>query len=180
MPIQHLPNIISLIRLFLVIPFSYYFLNHNMHTAFIIFFIASFSDGLDGWIARVFHCQSRLGLMLDPLADKVLIITCFLLLGYQGFINPWLVLLVLFRDLSILLGAFISICILKKPRPLYPTLVSKFNTLFQMLLIVLCLIDATFANIPIIAIQITSILVASTTSITYLQYLFLWRKEVRK
>lgn len=180
MPIKHLPNIISFIRLFLVIPFIYYFLNQNIQTAFIIFIIASFSDALDGWIARIFHCQSRLGLMLDPLADKILIITCFLLLGYKGFINPYLVLLVLFRDLSILFGAFISICILKKSKPLYPTIVSKFNTLFQMLLIVLCLIDATFSNIPAIFIQTAGFLVAITTSISYLQYLFLWRKEVMK
>jgi cardiolipin synthase (CMP-forming) len=178
MPIQYLPNIISFIRLCLVAPFIYYFLSQKIQTAFLIFVLASCSDALDGWIARVFNCKSRLGMILDPLADKVLIITCFLLLGYKGFIDPWLVVLVLLRDMAILFGAFLSLFVIKKTQPLYPTIVSKFNTLFQMLLIVLSLWDASFSNVPLLIIQVTSILVTMTTSISFLQYLYLWKKEI--
>lgn len=180
MPIKHLPNIISLLRLFLVAPFIYFFLNHQLSISFGLFILAAFSDGLDGWIARFFNCQSRLGLILDPLADKVLIITCFILLGYKHFLPISLVALVLLRDISILFGAFISLFILKKKQPLYPTIMSKFNTVFQMVLIIFCLYDAGFQRIPTTFIQYMSILVGMTTSISFIQYLFKWHQEARK
>lgn len=180
MPIKHLPNIISLLRLFLVCPFVYYFLHNQLSIAFAIFLLASFSDGVDGWIARFFNCQSRLGLILDPLADKILIISCFILLAYKHHLSLELVGLVLLRDLAILFGAFISLFILKKKQPLYPTMVSKFNTVFQMLLIILCLYNATFQGIPVYFIQIMSIFISITTSISFIQYLYKWRQEVQK
>ena len=180
MPIKHLPNIISLLRLFLVAPFIYFFLNNQLSTSFALFILAAFSDGIDGWIARFFNCQSRLGLILDPLADKVLIIVCFILLGYKHFLPISLVALVLLRDMAILFGAFISLFILKKKQPLYPTIMSKFNTVFQMFLIIFCLYDACFQGVPIIVIQIMSILVGATTSISFVQYLYKWHQEVRK
>lgn len=178
MPIKYLPNIISFIRLFLVLPFIYYFLNNEMNIAFGIFVFASFSDGLDGWIARFFNCESRLGLIIDPVADKVLIISCFILLGLKGFLNLGLVSLVLLRDVSILFGAFLSLYILKKKQPLYPTMVSKFNTVFQMLLIILCLANACFENINPMVINTMSILVAITTSASFIQYLYIWHREI--
>lgn len=180
MPIKHLPNIISLLRLFLVCPFIYYFLHNKLSISFGIFLIAAFSDGIDGWIARVFNCQSRLGLILDPLADKILIIACFILLGFKNFLSLELVGLVLLRDLAILFGAFISLFILKKSHPLYPTIISKFNTVFQMLLIIFCLYQASFNGIPIFLIQGMSILVALTTSISFIQYLYKWHQEIQK
>ena len=171
---------ISLIRLCLILPFVCAFLNQNVRLALIIFIIASFSDGLDGWIARVFNCQSRLGLILDPLADKILIIVCFLLLGFQGYIYPWLVCLVLFRDFAILFGAFLALFVVKKTQPLVPTLISKCNTVFQMLLIVLCLFHAGFSHVNQQMIIVISGLVACTTSLSFLHYLYLWYIEISK
>jgi len=178
MPIKHLPNIISFARLLLVLPFIYYFLSDKIDLALLVFACASLSDGLDGWIARFFNCQSRLGLIIDPIADKALIISCFILLGYKQYLNMGLITMVILRDVFILTGAFLSLKLLKKNYPLQPTIISKINTVLQMLLIVASLTNACFANIDSIYINYLSIIVAITTCASFSQYLYRWQRHL--
>ena len=179
MQIKYLPNIISLFRLILVIPFVYLFIHEQMNLAFYLFILAAMSDGLDGWLARYFNCQSNLGLILDPLADKILIIASYVLLAFKSILPLWFVTIVLLRDGAILFGSFITLIILKHRRPLSPSLLSKINTVLQMLQIVLCLIQSAFHHIPHEVLSILLCLVLSTSIMSFFHYLYVWQKNLK-
>jgi len=172
--LKNLPNLLSLIRLFLVIPFVYFFYNKQYPYSFYIFMIAAFTDALDGWLARVLNCQSNLGLIIDPLADKILIVSCFILLGLQSILPIWIVALVLLRDLAITFGAFISLYICNKQHALHPSLLSKLNTVLQMLLIVCSLLHITYYPIETIYLNYLIYLVAATTFLSFFHYFWIW------
>ena len=179
MSIKYLPNILSLLRLFLVIPFVYFFLRAQFQPSLIIFIIAAFTDALDGWLARHFNCQTNFGLIIDPLADKILIVSCILLLGYHHVLPIWFVLLVLGRDLAITFGAFIAMYIFDQPSPLQPSLISKLNTVLQMMLILSCLIHISYIPLPIIYLNILIALVTLTIITSFFHYLFVWYKGLK-
>jgi cardiolipin synthase len=180
MQLKYLPNTISLFRLLLVLPFIAFFLDEQMNKALYVFIIAALSDGLDGWLARCFNCQSRLGLILDPLADKILIITCYALLAFKSILPLWFVGIVLLRDSAILFGSFISLIILKHQRPISPSFLSKMNTVLQMIQIVLCLVEAAFNQIPHHVLTTLMVLILSTTILSFFHYLIVWRKNLNK
>ncbi len=74
MSIYSLPNALSILRIILAVPVVIFLLNHQFFGAMIVFFFAGITDGLDGWIAKQYNCQSRLGSILDPAADKLLVL----------------------------------------------------------------------------------------------------------
>ena len=147
-----LATIITLLRIILTPIFAAFawlysqsFLNHSPDeslrwSAIIIFLIAAASDGLDGWIARHFHQSSKIGAMLDPLADKFLMTTALLTLSlapwYESHENIpfWFVALVIFRDLIIVSGITI-LYTLKRKVPIQPSWLGKTCTVTQLFLI---------------------------------------------
>lgn len=177
MPLKFLPNLLSLLRLILVIPFVYFFFNLQFSFAIIIFLVAALTDALDGWLARLWNCQTRFGLLIDPIADKILIVACVLLLGYHQLIPHWLVVLILSRDVSITLGAAVSIYIFKDARPLRPSLLSKLNTVMQMLMIMICMLEAYCHRVDPSLLNIIIYLVSFTTFTSFLHYFVLWFKK---
>jgi cardiolipin synthase len=181
MPLKLLPNILSFLRLILVIPFVYFFYYKNFHIAVCLFILASLTDALDGWLARVLKCQTNFGLIIDPLADKVLIVACFILLGYHQILPIWLVTLVLTRDLAITLGAAFSLFVLENKHPLLPSRLSKLNTLLQMLLIILSLITLCFDQVEFNRqiLHYLVILVGFTTSASFVHYFIIWFQTFR-
>src|SRR5262245_59177389 len=131
---HQLPNAITVLRCLLIIPFAGALYDHNHMTAFALFALAGFSDGLDGFLAKHFSLQSQFGARLDPIADKLLLVTGFGLLTWLHYLPWWLFGLVLLRDVVIVSGA-ITYHRLFGPYPMQPTLLSKFNTLLQILLV---------------------------------------------
>src|SRR3989442_15920185 len=101
MKLRTIPNIITTLRLILIAPFAYYLLHAQYTPAFYLFIAAGISDGADGFLARTFNWQSKFGAFADPLADKLLITSSYLLLGYLGKIPLWFMSLVLLRDIVI-------------------------------------------------------------------------------
>jgi CDP-diacylglycerol--glycerol-3-phosphate 3-phosphatidyltransferase len=99
-------NIITISRLVLLPIIVYFILVGDRFTAFIIMLISLFSDGLDGYLARKLHQESRLGRFLDPLCDKIFLAVVLLTLLYINAIPLWVVLLVVLRDFLILLGSY--------------------------------------------------------------------------
>lgn len=176
--LKSLPNLLSFLRLLLVIPFVYFFYTKQYPTSVIIFIIAAFTDALDGWLARILKCQSNFGLIIDPLADKILIVSCFILLGYQHILPVWLVFLVLSRDIAITFGAFLSLYIFKKKHALYPSLLSKLNTVLQMLLITSLLVHLSYCNIPIRYLNYLIYLVTATTLTSFIHYFWIWYQSL--
>ncbi len=141
--------------------------------AFILILIAGISDALDGFLARVFSWQSRLGSFLDPIADKLLLIVLFISLAHKGVIPLWLTVLVIGRDLIILLGA--SACQwLTHKLDMSPLFISKVNTALQIVFILFIMYHLAFASLPQQFIEGMQIAVAVTTILSGLAYIVIW------
>lgn len=103
-----------------------------------VFLIAGVSDALDGFIAKRFHLESRLGAILDPAADKLLLVTAYVMLAIMGQIPFWLMLAVVFRDLFIV-GGYLVYTSMYGPVRMRPSILSKLNTFMQLALVFLIL-----------------------------------------
>jgi cardiolipin synthase len=104
----------------------------EMRIAFALFLVAGISDAVDGFLAKRFHMKSELGAYLDPLADKALIVSIYVSLGIVGMVPIFLVILVVSRDIMII-SAFMLAWLVGRPMPVRPLLVSKANTVAQIL-----------------------------------------------
>jgi len=133
-----IPNILTVFRIVLTLPFLYFVNQGRFGYALLVFFAASVTDFVDGYIARRFKQQSKLGRFLDPLADKLLITTGFVIMAipHSGFpsIPIWLAVAVIGRDLIIVLGSLV-VYLLTRFRDFKPTLLGKINTLVELGLI---------------------------------------------
>jgi cardiolipin synthase len=173
MILKHIPNALTLFRLGLIVPFVLYLLNHEYSVAFYVFFLAGFTDGLDGWLARHFHWQSFFGSFIDPLADKLLVASSFISLALLGSLPWWLVILVFLRDFTISMGIVAWYLFIQRKLEFEPTLLSKINTTLQLLLVTLCLFELAYFKFPPF-LEISLIyLTALTTSVTYIHYIWL-------
>ena len=132
-PILNLPNVISFARL-CAVPFAIWLvLRHHLAAAFTLFALAGISDAIDGWLARR-RGGSALGAMLDPLADKALLISMFVTLAAIGVLPDWLAILVVFRD-ALIVGGLLLLRLTSAPVPIRPLPISKLNTALQLLLV---------------------------------------------
>jgi cardiolipin synthase (CMP-forming) len=136
-----IPNIISLARLLSVPMVVYLILQSYYDWAFWLFVIAGISDALDGFIAKNMNQATVLGSYLDPLADKALLVGVYLTLGYRGLIDDLVVVLVVFRDVMIVGGAFLLV-VFRQQYGIRPAAISKLNTAGQIVLVTLVLAEA--------------------------------------
>jgi cardiolipin synthase len=125
-----IPNLITLGRILLVPIVVWAIMSGAMWIAFVLFVVAGISDGVDGYLAKRFNMTTELGAYLDPLADKALIVSIYLTLGINGDIPRWLVILVVSRDILIVGGIMLS-WLMGNPLKIRPLLVSKLNTVAQ-------------------------------------------------
>ncbi len=140
----NLPNFITLGRVFSV-PFVFWLLlSGQPKAAFVLFVLAGISDAVDGFLAKRFQMQTKLGAYLDALADKLLIVSIYIALGARGQLPLWLVIAVVSRDLAILAG-FLLAWMLNHPAEVKPVLISKLNTTAQIVLAAVVLADEGFA-----------------------------------
>jgi cardiolipin synthase len=142
-----LPNIITLGRILLVPVIVWAIASGEMTVAFAVFAIAGASDAVDGFLAKRFHMTSDIGALLDPLADKALLVSIYVALGIWGAIPRWLVILVVSRDIMIV-GAVMVSWLLAKPVAMKPLMVSKFNTAAQVAFAALVLAALSFGFDP--------------------------------
>ena len=127
-----IPNLITLGRIMLVPVVVWAIAAGAMWLAFVLFVAAGISDAVDGYLAKRFNMTTELGAYLDPLADKALIVSIYLTLGINGDIPRWLVIMVVSRDIMIVSGVILS-WLLGNPLKMKPLLVSKLNTVAQIL-----------------------------------------------
>jgi cardiolipin synthase len=126
------PNLITLGRILSVPVVVWAIAAGEMRIAFLLFLLAGISDAVDGYLAKRFDMTSELGRYLDPLADKVLIVSIYVALGIAEAIPRWLVILVVSRDIMII-GAVMLSWLVGQPIEVKPLLVSKLNTVAQIL-----------------------------------------------
>ncbi|HLJ65601.1 MAG TPA: CDP-alcohol phosphatidyltransferase family protein [Stellaceae bacterium] len=131
---MNLPNLITIGRL-LSVPLAIWLVLSGAYTAsFFLFLAAGLSDAIDGFIAKHFDQCSSLGAILDPLADKCLLVGMFITLGLAGHLPDWLVILAVFRDLLIIGGSLLMLS-LSLPIRWKPLAISKLNTVVQIVLV---------------------------------------------
>jgi len=138
-----IPNIITLGRIILVPVIVWAIASNQMEFAFAVFVIAGISDAVDGFLAKRFNMTSELGALLDPLADKALLVSIYVSLGVWGEIPRWLVILVVSRDIMIVSAVIVS-WLFDKPVAMKPLMVSKLNTVVQVAFAALVLASLAF------------------------------------
>ncbi|MGB5305348.1 MAG: CDP-alcohol phosphatidyltransferase family protein [Gammaproteobacteria bacterium] len=176
MNISQLPNIITIFRFLLVPPVVILLLEGQFGSALIVFALAGFSDALDGFLAKQFNWTSRIGALLDPLADKLLLVSTFVTLAWLGLIAPWLVALVILRDLVIVTGAVVyHMCI--EHLEAEPSLVSKLNTFAQILLVLVVMFSRVFENIPGFWMDVLTYSVLITVVWSGIDYVWTWSRR---
>ncbi len=160
-------------RIFCVPLIVWLILSDQMLGAFVVFVLGGVSDALDGLIAKQFNSITRLGKYLDPVADKILLVSIYITLGMKEDLPSWLVILVVSRDIMIIGGIVFSYLMGVKVR-IHPVLISKANTFFQILLAALILGNEAFDLALGIVIVINVYIVAITTVLSGYQYVTTW------
>lgn len=169
---RHLPNLISILRLLLVLPVFRLIESQRYAEALGLAALAGASDAIDGFLAKRYGWQSRLGGMLDPLADKMLLLACFAGLVLVDALPLWLLVLVVARDLVIVAGA-VAYHNLIGPFDASPTLLSKATTTMQIACALVVLLRlAWLPGLP--GIDVLVVLTAAITLASGLHYVVVW------
>jgi cardiolipin synthase (CMP-forming) len=175
--LQFLPNLISLARLLAVPATVWLILSDRFNAAFWLFVAAGISDALDGYLARLLKTPGVVGAYLDPLADKALLTSVYVALGYAGHVPAWLVILVVFRDVLIIGGAMLY-QLLTQHLTMQPLFISKVNTTVQITLAALVLaqlglgFDSHGADVALVY------LAAGTTIVSGGAYIAVWGRRL--
>jgi cardiolipin synthase len=173
-----IPNAISLMRIVLVVPILLLILRDEYGWALALFFVAGFSDGLDGYLANRFDWTTRLGGLLDPVADKLLVAGMFITLAWVGLVPAWLAALVILRDVVIFGGA-VAYNFLIEPVEGEPTRVSKLNTVLELLFLLFVLSNAAFGWPESITMTVLGAAILVTVVISGADYVWSWSRRAR-
>lgn len=138
-----IPNLITIFRLLLVPAVIVLLLSDETKWALLCFVVAGVSDAVDGFIARHFNQRTTLGAYLDPMADKLLLVSVFVVLGFMGELPLWLVVAAVSRDALIVCAVLLS-TLMGNPVAMKPSLVSKANTAVQIVLASVVLAEKAF------------------------------------
>lgn len=174
-----IPNLITVARIALVPVLILALRAGAYEVALVVFVVAGVSDAADGFIAKRFHLESRLGAILDPAADKLLLVTMYAMLALAGDIPFWLMLTVVFRDFLIV-GGYLVYTSMLGPVRMHPSPLSKLNTFMQLALVFVVLSSRTFDWGLAQAIDALSLAVLVTTIASGAHYLWSWivRRDV--
>lgn len=167
MRLRWIPNAITLARLVLALPLLWLLVRGRFFEALCLAVVAGLSDGLDGFLAKRYDWRTALGGVLDPIADKVMLMACFFGLWWSLQIPGWIVALVFARDLVIVAGAFAWWRVIGTFKP-SPSLLSKANTALQLLLVAVFLghavrVAAGLSPVPMVWLQGMVLAVATLT-----------------
>ena len=172
-----IPNLITLARILTVPVLVWAIISGEMGLAFLLFLAAGISDAVDGFLAKRFGMATELGAYLDPLADKVLIVSIYVALGIVGALPAWLVILVVSRDIMIV-GAVILSWLVDHPMAMKPLPVSKLNTAAQIVFATLKLasLGLGFDAEPLLSALMGLVVVLTLLSIGF--YLRAWMRHM--
>ena len=176
-----LANVLTILRM-VVIPFFIMAVGYSRSGwAFALFVAAGVTDMLDGLIARVWKQQTTVGAILDPMADKLLLVSSFIVLGFQGGIAPWLVVLVVSRDLIVVLGYFILYFVHQQAMEVDPSRLGKVNTFFELFTVGFALMSLARPELSLGWVNVLfQSVTAMTTAASGLQYVYrglLWHQK---
>jgi cardiolipin synthase len=173
---RHIPNIISVIRILLVAPIAVALAHERLALAIILFALAAMSDAADGYLAKRFGWQSELGAVLDPLADKALLVAIFVTLSLMQLVPLWLMAAAVARDVIIVSGAA-AYRVFVGPLTAHPSLISKINTVFQAGFILGVVSRAKFSLPPEWVITWLGALVFATVAVSGIDYVLVYGRR---
>jgi cardiolipin synthase len=176
-----LPNFLTLLRI-IAIPVFLIFLAEGKHAAaFLLFLAAGVTDTVDGAVARLTNSRTDLGAVLDPAADKLLLLSSFVVLGFGGAIASWLVVLVVVRDLIVVLGYGVVFIVDHEWMAVAPSRLGKLSTFLQLFTVGFALMTLARPALPLATIdQIMQWLTGAVTAASGVQYVYrglLWHQQ---
>lgn len=174
--LRFLPNLITGLRILLILPFLWLLLRGSHGAALMLFVLAGVSDALDGFLAKRYGWRSRLGAILDPAADKLLMLCTYLALGWLAALPWWLVAMVLLRDGIIVAGA-LAYYRLFGVYEMEPMLVSKLNTALQIALVLAVLWASWHGGVAPALLHWLIYLVGLTTLASGSAYVWVWSRR---
>ena len=172
-----IPNLITIARILSVPLIVWAITSGEMLIAFVLFLAAGVSDAVDGFLAKRFNMASELGALLDPVADKTLIVSIYVALGISEAIPRWVVILVVSRDILII-GGYLMAMLIDKPMRVKPHPVSKLNTVAQIGLACLVLASLGFRFDAAWALPVMMGLVTVLTLLSIGFYVAEWIRHV--
>ena len=172
-----IPNLITLARILLVPVLVWAIASGRAQLAFLLFVVAAISDAADGFLAKRFGMKTELGAYLDPLADKVLIVSIYVTLGIIAAIPLWIVILVVSRDIMIV-GAILLSWLVDRPMAIKPHTVSRLNTAAQIFLACLALAAQGFRFDAEPVLTLVMVLVAALTLLSVGFYVAEWVRHM--
>jgi cardiolipin synthase (CMP-forming) len=175
---RHIPNALCILRMLLVAPVAWLLVTDNYRLTLGMFAFAAATDGLDGFLAKRFGWTSELGKILDPLADKILLVGVFITLAALGVVPVWLAATAVLRDVTITAGAIVYKFIYGYGQLQgRPTAISKLNTLCQIIYLLLVVAARAVDFTPQIAITVLGALVFITTVVSGLDYVLTYSRK---
>ena len=178
MDLSWIPNAISLMRIFLIAPIILLFINDQFGWALGLFIVAGLSDGIDGYIAKKYDWNTRLGAFLDPAGDKLLAAWSFGTLAFLGHIPVWLAVVVILRDVVIVAGSFMYHYLVRRLEG-DPTFISKLNTGLEFTFLIFVIFRAGFGWPDDITIMVVGAAVLVTVVISGYDYVSSWIRSAR-
>lgn len=176
---RYIPNAICVVRIVLVAPIVWYLLKGRYGLALILILVAGLSDALDGFLARRFDWRTRLGGLLDPAADKLLMFAVFVTLTWLGWVPIWFTAIVIGRDVIIILGTVVY-QVMVAPVHGEPTTASKLNTVLQILFLLLAVNHAWLGWPPEGVLQVLGVAILVTIVVSTVQYVTTGIRRLRE
>ena len=173
---MNIANVISIGRLLATPLVVWLIINREFQLAFWVFILAGVSDAVDGFIAKRFDMETEFGKYLDPIADKVLLVSVFVALGLDGILPAWLVIMVVFRDVIIIGGAILYHTVTQS-LSVTPLKISKVNTAVQVVLAGWALCAHGFGYAPHWSIDALIYIVGATTLLSGGAYVVTWSRK---
>jgi cardiolipin synthase len=168
--VVNIPNTLTVMRIVIIPGFVTAIIYGEHRLALYLFILAAVTDLLDGLLARLTNQKTELGTFLDPLADKFLLVTSFILFSVYGWIPKWLTITVISRDLIVVVGWLLLTLIYNKSK-VEPVLLGKAAIAAQLVLLAYVLLSITVPSVPPVP-DLLVVLTAALTAVSGIQYIY--------
>jgi len=175
--IKQLPNFLTTLRLILAVPICLLILAENYPAVLWVAFIAGSSDAVDGYLARKLNALSNYGAIVDPLADKTLLLSVYISLTVVGIVPYWVTAILVSRDVLIVSGALAYRCLFGRYQ-IAPSLWGKISTAVQIVFALMLLTQQVYPVFPVLIMQIGLYLLILLTCVSGGHYLYVWGAKI--
>ncbi len=176
MTLSSIPNLICVLRILLTVPVVWTLIDERYGWTLLLFLVAAVSDGLDGYLAKRFEWTTELGKILDPVADKLLLVSVFITLTVLGMVPFWLAAVAVARDLVIAGGAAVYRALFG-PLEGRPTLPSKLNTVLQLVYVLMVIANAASTLVPGSVVIVLGAAMFVTTVVSGIDYVSIYTRK---